>query len=775
MVQLKQYADRKNNYIAQRFLQILHHGCKGFLEIRTIHPQNRHCGKFWPSTSEEAATLAVRESKTVNVYFGVATRHKQTNGKKENLRHFPGVWVDLDFKDFKNGAKEARTILEQFPLKPTILVHTGGGFHAYWLLTKPEVITAESLPGLEGLNRAFAERLNGDHCHSAEHILRIPGTTNWPDEGKRKLRRKPTSVRLLLSHGPRYTFDQLQSVVTDLNQTHATTASPIHETRILPARLCALLQEDKTLHATWNGMRTDLHDQSRSGYDMALTHSLTGYGFSNEEIKSILRQRPSGRGQAAKESYLDRTIDKAKEANATTTLSAPNVAKQYLRHRQLQTTQGLLLRHHRGCWLRYNGAAYNVVPLSDLQSDVIMFLQHTRARDKATRHFVADVLFNLEGRTQIPDLQSLPLLHCETGWESRPTVVVLKNGLLDLHAMRAGENSLTLMPHTPNFVSTVQLPYAFDPETRCPRWQSFLKQILPDPESRQLLREIFGYCLTFDTSQQRFFIFEGDGANGKGVITAILMALVGEVNVSSIPLELFAARHGLEVTLGKLVNIASEVGEVDSVAEALLKQFTGGDAMHFNPKYKQPFPAKPTAKLIITTNVRPPFRDRSDGIWRRLILLPFPITIPEKIQNKQLGEELKAELPGILNWAIKGYQALLARGHFTEPAICQTTKAEFRRECNPARAFFQEECATDSRFAVRTTDVYAAYDRYCRGRGYWPVNEANFGKEVRRAFPSVKRKRIRPYPKTSTRIWAYTGLIVNASGLTPKIRLSGQS
>ena len=109
---------------------------------------------------------------------------------------------------------------------------------------------------------------------------------------------------------------------------------------------------------------------------------------------------------------------------------------------------------------------------------------------------------------------------------------------------------------------------------------------MPDPDCRLLLREIFGYCLTYDTSLQKFFLFEGVGANGKGVVLRILTILLGEANVSSLPLELFGASHGLESTLGKLANITSELGDMDRVAEGLLKQFTGEDSMYFNPKYR---------------------------------------------------------------------------------------------------------------------------------------------------------------------------------------------
>ena len=120
---------------------------------------------------------------------------------------------------------------------------------------------------------------------------------------------------------------------------------------------------------------------------------------------------------------------------------------------------------------------------------------------------------------------------------------------------------------------------------------------------------------------QRFFLFEGSGANGKLATLNILRRLVGPENVSALPLSRFNSAHELIVTLGKLVNITSELG--DRFAKEPLKQYVGGDLMHFNPKYKEPFSAKPTAKLVNATNVLPHVTDRSDGFWRRMSYTPL--------------------------------------------------------------------------------------------------------------------------------------------------------
>jgi putative DNA primase/helicase len=104
--------------------------------------------------------------------------------------------------------------------------------------------------------------------------------------------------------------------------------------------------------------------------------------------------------------------------------------------------------------------------------------------------------------------------------------------------------------------------------------------------------------------------------------------------------------------------------------EGILKQFVSGDTMYFDRKGILGINAKPTARLMIWANDRPAISDRSNGIWRRLLYLPFRVAIPDAEQDRQLAEKLRAEMPGILNWALAGRQRLHSQG--SSPSLpCQ--------------------------------------------------------------------------------------------------------
>jgi putative DNA primase/helicase len=147
-----------------------------------------------------------------------------------------------------------------------------------------------------------------------------------------------------------------------------------------------------------------------------------------------------------------------------------------------------------------------------------------------------------------------------------------------------------------------------------------------------LLQEWFGYLLTPDTRFQKFVILEGERANGKSVVLDTLEAMLGAKNVSHVPVEVFGDRFQLTMTVNKLANIAPEVYDNVRLNEGALKQFTGGDSIYFDKKGVQGFDAKPSARLIMSTNNHPPINDRSNGIWRRMLFLPFRVTIPEREQ-----------------------------------------------------------------------------------------------------------------------------------------------
>lgn len=327
----------------------------------------------------------------------------------------------------------------------------------------------------------------------------------------------------------------------------------------------------------------------------------------------------------------------------------------------------------------------------------------------------------------------------------RKNYVAMENGIIDMDAVIADRDDY-LIPHSPEWFSTICLPYAFNPEATCPKWEAFLERNLEmDPERIKLLQEWAGYLLLPDTGQQKFLVLEGEGANGKSVFCAGIEAMLGAANVSHVPLEVFGEKFELTSTLDRLANICGDAGEIDKVAEGHIKAFTAGNPMSFGRKYLDSVERSPTARLMLACNNRPRFSDRSDGIWRRMLLVPWRIQIsPEdRIPNmdKPWWWERSGELPGMLLWAIQGLHRLQVQGRFTTSAVCEEALSDYRGEMNPARTFLIDFCEHSDTSRIWCSKLYELYAKWSRESGHHPLSDRQFGKEVVRKFPRAEKKR----------------------------------
>jgi putative DNA primase/helicase len=424
----------------------------------------------------------------------------------------------------------------------------------------------------------------------------------------------------------------------------------------------------------------------------------------------------------------------------------------------------ITLRYWRAEWYRWDYMArYELVDAKTMAVDVTGFIKsyidendvvdQWGRKIRVSQSLVSNTLNALTALVAVDPGRDMPMWLGEDG---RGPFISLENGLLDISDVANGK--VQLRGASALWFSTVAFPFSYDRRAKCDRWLAFLDEVLEgDVERIALLQEWVGYLLTPDTSQHKFVIAEGEGANGKSVFLDVVTALVGPENVSHVPLEMFGVRFQLTATLGKLANICAEVGEMDRVAEGFFKAFTAGDRMYFDRKCIPGVQAYPTARVTLSTNERPRFRDRSGGVWRRTIIIPFRVTIPPDRQDRQLTERLKAELPGIFNWSLKGLRRLRRNGRFTEPRVCQEALEAYRNECNPAKQFLGESCREDAAGSIACQSLFDEYSAWSEDNGFETLDARQFGKEVRRTFPNVKREKAKAH-RFIGRKWVYRGV-----------------
>ncbi len=316
----------------------------------------------------------------------------------------------------------------------------------------------------------------------------------------------------------------------------------------------------------------------------------------------------------------------------------------------------------------------------------------------------------------------------------------LKNGILD---MESGE----FKPHSPDHLSTVQSQTSFETGAKCSLWLRTVKEILPDAESQRLLYQIFGYCLTPDNSHQKGFIFYGDGANGKSVITDVLEALAGSENCSALHLSDFKERFRLAELQNRLINLSTEVEAKGLVDDARIKGIITGDPLTAERKNQQPFVFRPFVKLIVSCNNLPQTTDRSYGYFRRWIILPFTKTFSAANRDRRRAKTIiETELSGVLNCAIGGYKSLKDMGSFIEPKASTEAQEEYRRQSDPTIDFVDENIRilSSESNGAGLQEIYEAYKKWTTQNGNKPLGRNKFYEALER---TTKRKASEPSDK----------------------------
>jgi putative DNA primase/helicase len=393
--------------------------------------------------------------------------------------------------------------------------------------------------------------------------------------------------------------------------------------------------------------------------------------------------------------------------------------------------------------------------IQDLNADT-----EAKGSIRVTTNLVRNVRQCLIGRVGMPESREMHTW--DDGQEQRGMhSIAMGNGVLTYAPYEIDRDPI-LAKHSPRFFSTLKLPYDYDPQGKCPTWLAFLEEVLSgDKEYTTLAQQWCGYLLRPDLREQKFLLVVGEGANGKGVLFEVVQALVGQPNCSQVPLSRFGHPFALHATLGKLVNLTSESTHmIDEEAESILKSYVAGDPFTFERKFRDPVHAVPTAKLMIATNALPRFNDKTLGVWRRILLVPFDKTFDEKQQNKNLAQEIaKKELSAVFDWALEGLRSLNRNKGFVSPSRNQDLLEEYRCDSDPTRAFLKE-CFTASPNAqegsLACSEVYAQYQQWCQANGCHPLGERAFGQQVRRVFPGVERRRL---GSRGGRQYVYGGLV----------------
>jgi putative DNA primase/helicase len=306
-----------------------------------------------------------------------------------------------------------------------------------------------------------------------------------------------------------------------------------------------------------------------------------------------------------------------------------------------------------------------------VRSLLYAFTEHARYRSSdglapwaPNRHKIGDVLEALSAITILFDQVDQP---CWLDDRATGTIVAVTNGLLDIERRQ-------LLPHTPLFFNQTSVPFEYDAAAAPPkRWLAFLKELWPnEPESIDVLAEWFGYVISGLLNLHKILLMVGPTRGGKGVIARVLTQLVGRQNTAGPTLHSLGGDFGLAPLIGKPLAVISDarfVGKNSNVVVERLLSISGEDTLTVNIKYKEQWTGKLPCRLHVISNELPKLGDASTAIVGRLVLL---LTSRSWLGHEDytLERDLRAELPGILNWSLDGLEPLDQHQHFHAAPLC---------------------------------------------------------------------------------------------------------
>ena len=314
---------------------------------------------------------------------------------------------------------------------------------------------------------------------------------------------------------------------------------------------------------------------------------------------------------------------------------------------------------------------------------------------------------------------------CEV-FDTHPHLLTCPNGTVDL---RTGE----MRPHAQLDMLTRLCPTEFDPRAAAPTYLTFLAAAIPDPAIAGYIREVSGYAVTGEVSDQTVHLFHGPGSNGKGVLLDLWVDVLGDGEYAiTAPAELIADngenRHPTEKTVlrGARLAVCQETADDEKLNAKRVKHLTGGSRITARGMKQDFFTFMPTHTLILATNHLPRVRATDHATWRRLRVAEFGVVFwtdadrkakpdgeyPEhRRADADLPAKLRAEAKGVFADMVAHAAEFYANGRRLQPpATVMKSVAEYRNKEDVIAQFLSEwQADTTGMARVKGGEFYGQF------------------------------------------------------------------
>lgn len=639
--------------------------------------------------------------------------------RNEDVTRINAVFIDSD------DGNISPSMLLKLPVPPHFIVKTSEKkLHAYWLLKHCTVADFKTL------QKSLAKKFGTDPsvCDPAR-AMRMPGTYNHKYQPPFLAKlihcdedRSAVSVKHLIKQLDLFIPRQPGSTVeASCTESKDTTPDDALLSQI-DAALKAIPAEERSIWLRV-GMALHSHDSGPNGFSRwdEWSRRTTRENYdANDQRSTWDNFKPSG-------ITIGTLFYLARQAAGTTTAEIDESAMAEL----FAQTFSNKLRHDPQTrkWYEFDGTVWKADAQAPIRCarEMIETLKTTvsPANRAAYKRFQSVSGF----KSIVGHAELLPsLIVTASQFDRNADLLAVENGVLNL-------STGMFRPATPEDMLRRRANVTYTPVSQCPTWMAFMRAITRDRrELYEYIREAIGYTLFGHTREQVFFLLYGSGRNGKGALMHTINRLLGDYSADVSPSLLTKAYSGspngpspaIAVLQGARMVTCTELSTSSKLDDAFIKQISGGDALSARAVYGDQVTFEPEGTLWISTNSVPQVASEDDAMWRRLRVLPFDAVFSGEARDPDLEVKLQAELPGILNWVLKGAMSYAKRGKLPECAIVKNMERRLRKEADPVLSWLVACTKKSASSKARSSTAYESYVRFMRREDRKPLSTSQF-------------------------------------------------
>lgn len=735
------------------------------------------------TVAEVTALLPKLEQRNVSgAGIFVAVNQCQGDRAKANISRVRAVHADFDGV----GPETLEQVRALLPPSIEVQSSTTDRRHLYWLLDDD---VAPSVEAVEQFNRGLVELGADPAATDASRLLRLPGFRHMKHKADIDQNPNACPVTTVVAIGPRYNWETVEAALPKKEIQHPPPPATTPICSINPASnalvekaVAAVQREEPLLWAgRWQeikGVRQKSAYPSQSEADLVMAcriaRCLSELGVPTETLHGLteavfgrcaLAQRDKW---SARADYRSSTIARACAAFSNASVPGPattqvqvdwNLQGDVRNSRYFADTWAdqLVYLPERNAWMKWQGGRWAACTAGEEVECAKVTCQalfaaagqelakdqergRKLAREAAQSHLASRLKAMVELARSDPKLAV-----SASRLDADDHLLGVRNGVVDL---KKG----ALMPNRPELLITRHAGGDYVGEAQCPRWLQFLSEVFDaDQETIAAVQRLLGYTLTGLSVEEVMVFCVGFGANGKSIFGNVVAAVMGEY-AKAAPSSMLAARraddHGARPDLAMLEGVRlvsiNELPAGLQLDEQVVKQVAGREPITARNLYVGFSSYRPRFTGWVRTNHKPIIKGDDDGIWRRIVILPFRRRFSEAERDPSLETKLMTERDGILGWMIEGAVQYLRSGLHFSP-LMQAERTQYRKDSDLLGEFLDDRVTPDRAARVEQGEFYATWVHWCQQNGTHPGSKKTFTQRLSERGVAISKSNGRRY------------------------------